>query len=355
MGVGAAGDGETDQVHRGRGLGAVWLQAEHDGSDLAGPHSAFGVQGAGQRLARVVQRVQVRQQGARVDEDGVAPEGDDDRHSRRLQRLTEVGDRPYPVAQVVMVGALGQALGDRLQVAAGEPAVGGEALGEDFQGAALLGQAVVVEGQPAADVGQGVLLGRHRHPVGQGGHLPDDAGDRDVGVAGLDGLDEPRVLREPARIQEQRLAVPVTDVADGPDVGQADRLAAAGIVRHGQHHQRDMDGPLGEQPVQRRDVHVALERVPQRRLQALRDEQVDGLRPGELDVGPGGVEVGVVRDDPARAAGHGEQDLLRGPALVRGQDVPEREQAGHRRTEPLERGRPRVRLIAALHPGPLLS
>jgi len=57
-----------------------------------------------------------------------------------------------------------------------------------------------------------------------------------------------------------------------------------------------MGGPPGEQPVQRRDVHVALERVPQRRLQALRDGQVDGLRPGELDVGPGGVEVGVVRE-----------------------------------------------------------
>ena len=72
LGVGAAGDGQADQVHRGRGLGAVWPQAEHDGADLAGPHSAFGVQRAGQRLARVVQRAQVRQQGARVEEDRVA-------------------------------------------------------------------------------------------------------------------------------------------------------------------------------------------------------------------------------------------------------------------------------------------
>jgi hypothetical protein len=95
-------------------------------------------------------------------------------------------------------------------------------------------------------------------------------------------------------------------------------------------------------------------RLPQGRLQALRDGQVDGLRAGELDVGPSGVEVGVVRDDPARAAGHGEQDLLRGPALMRGQHMPEREQAGHRIPEPLERGRPRVRFIAALYAGPLL-
>jgi len=105
-----------------------------------------------------VQRVQVRQQGPRVDEDRVASEGDDNRYARGLQRLTEVGDRPHPVAQVAVVGALAQALGDRLQVPAGQPAVGGEALGEDLQAAALLGEAAVVDGQPAPDVGQRVLF-----------------------------------------------------------------------------------------------------------------------------------------------------------------------------------------------------
>jgi hypothetical protein len=85
-----------------------------------------------QRLARVVQRVQVPQQGARIDEDRVPAERDDDRHSRGLQCLTEVGDRAHPVAQVALVDALAQPLGDRLQVPAGEPAVGGEALGEDL-------------------------------------------------------------------------------------------------------------------------------------------------------------------------------------------------------------------------------
>jgi len=45
--------------------------------------------------------------------------------------------------------------GDRLQVPAGQPAVGGEALGQDLQVAALRGQAVVVEDQPASDVASG--------------------------------------------------------------------------------------------------------------------------------------------------------------------------------------------------------
>jgi hypothetical protein len=60
---------------------------------------------------------------------------------------------------------------------------------------------------------------------------------------------------------------------------------------------------------------------------------------------------------PRSAGGRsgGEQDLLRRPALVRGQDVPEREQAPHRRAEPAERGRSRVSFVAPLHAGPLLS
>ena len=37
LGVGAAGNGEADQVHGSRGLGAVWVQAEHHCADLAGP------------------------------------------------------------------------------------------------------------------------------------------------------------------------------------------------------------------------------------------------------------------------------------------------------------------------------
>ena len=179
--------------------------------------------------------------------------------------------------------------------------------------------------------------------------------DRDVGVARLPGLDEPGVLREPAGIQEQRLAEAVTDLADRPDVGQADRLAAAGVVRHGQHHQRDRGSLFFEELLQRRNIHVALEGVALARLEPFRDRQVEGLRPGELDVGPRGVEVGVVRDDPARPADHGEQDLLRSPALMGRQDVPEREQAGHRLTEPVERGRSGVGFVAPLDAGPLLS
>ena len=59
---------------------------------------------------------------------------------------------------------------------------------------------------------------------------------------------------------------------------------------------------LGEEALERLDVHVALERVDGRRVAALRDDEVDRLGAARLDVRAGRVEVGVVRDDLARPA-----------------------------------------------------
>ena len=87
----------------------------------------------------------------------------------------------------------------------------------------------------------------------------------------------------------------------------------------------------------------------------LRDRQVDRLRSGELDVGPGGVEVGVVGEHPARTADDGEEDLLGRPPLVGGQHVPEREELGDGVAEAVEGRRACVRLVAALDAGPLLG
>ena len=85
----------------------------------------------------------------------------------RVERLAEVGGRADPVAEVVVVDGLAEALRDRLEVAPGEPAVGREPLGEDQQVAAALGEVVVVHREPAADVGERVLLRAHRHAVGE--------------------------------------------------------------------------------------------------------------------------------------------------------------------------------------------
>ena len=72
---------------------------------------------------------------------------------------------------------LAQTLGDRLEVAAGETAIRWETLGQDEHVAAMLGEPAVTHREPAADVGEPVLLGAHRHAVGKGRHVVDDVDD----------------------------------------------------------------------------------------------------------------------------------------------------------------------------------
>ena len=54
-----------------------------------------------------------------------------------------------------------------------------------------------------------------------------------------------------------------------------------------------------DQPFERGDVHVALERNARLRVGGLGQGQVDGARSGELDIGARGVEMRIVRHDVA--------------------------------------------------------
>ena len=200
------------------------------------------------------------------------------------------------------------------------------------------------------------FLARHRHAVGQRRDLADDVGDRPAGLAGLARLDEPGVLGEPAGVEEERDREPVADRPDPAQVLEADRLPAAAVVRDRDEHDRDpLAAPLRDEPLEGGEVHVPLERVLERWLATLRDDQVDRLRAGELDVRPGRVEVGVVRDARPGLAIDREQDLLGRPALVGRDDVAEREQRLDRLEEREPRRRAGVRLVAALDRRPLVA
>ncbi len=150
--------------------------------------------------------------------------------------------------------------------------------------------------------------------------------------------------------------VPIADGADLAQVGQRDGLPSARVVRDRDEHDRDgLASALLDERLERGHVHVALERVDGRGLTALGDGQVHGFRPGELHVGAGGVEVGVVGHHHPRAGHHAEQDLLRRPPLVGGNDVTEREQLLDGLEEPIPAGAAGVRLVTALDAGPLLG
>ena len=182
---------------------------------------------------------------------------------------------------------------------------------------------VVVHGQPAADVGEAVLLGAHGHAVGQRGHLPHDVGHVPIALARLALADEPGVLGEATGVEEQRHTVAVAHRSHAAQVLERDGLAAAGVVRHGHEHHGDVRRPSARKASSRAEVHVALERVNRGGVESLGDHKVDGFGPGGLDVGPGGVEVGVVRHHLVGAADDGEEDLLGRPPLVGGDHVRE--------------------------------
>ena len=349
------GNCQPDKVHRGRLLAAVGAAPEHHRPDLAAADAARGVQLDCQRLARVLERRDLRQQRSCVDVDRVASERLHERHARLQQTVAEIRRGARAVPEVVVVDGLGKALRDRLEVTPGEATVRRKALGEDAERAALVGELRVVHRHPAADVREGILLRAHRHPVGERGRLADDLGHRAICVALLALADEPRVLGEAAGVEEERHAVAVADRAHVAQVLHRHRLAAARVVRDRHEDDRHVGGTLGEQPFERFGVHVALERMQCRRVAALRDRQVECLSPGVLDVGARRVEVRVVGDDLARPTEHREEDPLRSTALMRGDHVLEREQRLHCLEEAVPRRRAGVALVPVLDGRPLVA
>ena len=162
-------------------------------------------------------------------------------------------------------------------------------------------------------------------------------------------------IGEPARVEEERLAEPVAHGAHLAQVGERDRLAAAGVVgdRH-EHHGHRIPARV-EERLEGTDVHVALERMERGRNASFGDHEVDRLRAGVLDVRARRVEVRVVRDDLPRPADGGEEDLLGGPALVGRDHVLEGEELADGIEEGEPGWRPRVALVAVLDRRPLVA
>jgi hypothetical protein len=85
--VRAPRDREPHEVHRRRHLAAVGAPPEHHRADLAAAHAALEVQRDRERLPRVRERRDVRQQRPRVEVHRVAAGRAHDRHAEPRQRL----------------------------------------------------------------------------------------------------------------------------------------------------------------------------------------------------------------------------------------------------------------------------
>ena len=309
-----------------------------------------------QGLRRELAACDVRQHALGVNVDGVAAGRLDDRH-------TGVGDVPAkvvggydPVLQVIRVEDLFKAHRDGFEVAAGESAIGGEALRQNKQIGFLHGHPVVIRAQQSADVGEGVLLGGEGAAIRQREHFLRDLFRRPAGITGLALPDEKRVLGETAGVEIEWNPVAGGDALHGLDVGHGNGLAAAGIVGHGQHDQGNPPGAFGfDQPLQRGHVHVAFEIEPGLRVGGLRNGQVDGARAGELDVGACRVEVRIAGYYLFRMANHLKENTLRRAALVGGDDMAETGQIPRDPLHAIEAFAARVGFVAAHHGRPLFG
>ena len=81
-------------------------------------HPACLIQGNRERLAGVLERRDVGEQGAGIEVHGVPTDRSEHRHPGLDQRVAEIACRADPVGQVVVADGLLQPLGQRLEVAA---------------------------------------------------------------------------------------------------------------------------------------------------------------------------------------------------------------------------------------------
>ena len=144
------------------------------------------------------------------------------------------------------------------------------------------------------------------------------------------------------------------DRADLAGVFHGDGLSTSGVVGDGKHNQRNaFTTYAGDQRFEGFDVHIALEGMHERRVLALFAQEVDGLGAGELDIGAGGIEMGVVGHDVAGLAHHTEEDAFGGATLVGGDDVLISHDFLHGIAEAVEAGAAGIAFVAAHDGRPL--
>ena len=267
------------------------------------------------------------------------------------QHARQVPGGGEAIGQVVLVEHLDEPLGQRLQIAPGQAAVGHEALGADQLHADLLGQRVVADAEQAAHVHDGVLLGAHGEHIGQLEHRAGRRSER-LEPRRLVAPDPVRVLGEATGVQHQHDPARATALGHGPQVGQRHGLTAHGVVGHRHHHERDLALVRLERRIERRQRHVAAERVVRR--ERVVERQVDTGGPGRLDVGAGGVEQAVGQHHAAGQRHDRAQDPLGRATLVRGVHVRHSGEIVHHLLQPEEAARAGIRLVAAHHGRPLL-
>ena len=180
-------------------------------------------------------------------------------------------------------------------------------------------------------------------------HLLRDHLRREVAILRLALFDEPRVLREAAGVEDEGLVVVRAEVAHAAQILHRHRLSAFGVVCDRHHHQAHTFTVYGERPLQRVEIHVALEWMERRRLARNANHEIARLRAGELHVCASGVEVDVVQHHVAGLQQALKENALGRAPLMRRQDVRVSRELPHDALESIEGLAAGIRLVTAHH------
>src|SRR3974390_2682065 len=124
LGVDAAGDCETNEVHL-RGT------SEHQCADFYGTNSAFKIQFSSQSHTGKLVGGNMRQEGTGVEIDRMSTGRLNDRDTLARDVIAEIRSRGNTVAQIIFFESFLHTDGDRFEVTTREAAIGGSALGQN--------------------------------------------------------------------------------------------------------------------------------------------------------------------------------------------------------------------------------
>ena len=160
--------------------------------------------------------------------------------SRAIRRLGHIFHRRVTIALIFVFQCLHQPDGDCLQIAPRKPAVGRKSFGQDQHIAEILGPFIVMAAEKSADIRQAVFLGAHRGAVGERKHLLRDLQEASFAEARLVFLDEIGIFRIAAGVDNQRNILFLQRLLDRSYILQRNGLAAASVVRDGDHAERNV-------------------------------------------------------------------------------------------------------------------
>ena len=143
--------------------------------------------------------------------------------------------------------------------------------------------------------------------------------------------------------------MPAADLRGSLQVLQRPGLAADQVRPRLHAHERDVARLAFQQRLEGGRVHVALEGVGAVQVQRLGEKQLDDAPAVTLDMGAGGREVVVHRNDAALPDEGAGQDVLRRPSLMDGEQERLAEDILRHRPQTLEAHGPRVAVVRRHH------